>query len=339
MNDVVEELLALGIPLCLRRVESGEFAKGNMAMQNGEVMEIQRIPGQQYQVDEKQVKNSAQGFVFQANAINRLKRYLVLGSESGTYYADGRELGKQNVSSLLALLKEGRGKEAVEVIREYSVEGRCAKQNTIVYCLALCARYHDGNHSANYVATRKEAYKILPDVCRIPTDLFHFVQYCEDISKGIDDKTGWGRAHRKAIRKWYLEKSGRRLAFLVTKYKQRDGWSHKDLIKLCHPRVGTEYPSQGIVFKHIIKGFDVANSYVNNRENSHPVDEETSKTIGLLDAVNKATSIGNATDVPFAEREAQILYLIRTHDLVREHLPTEFLTSLKVSIIMVCMYG
>ena len=309
-----------------------------MATLNGEAMELATIPGQQFQFDAKEVRNSAGGFVFKVDAINRLKRFLVLGSEAGTYYANGKELGKQNVTSVIELLKEGRGKEAVDVIKEFSVEGRCAKQNTIVYCLALCARYHDGNHSANYMTTRKEAYKILPEVCRIPTDLFHFVQYCEDISKKVDEKTGWGRAHRKAIRKWYLEKTGRRLAFLVTKYKQRDGWSHKDLLKLSHPKVDTDHAAHGVVFKHIMKGFDEANSYVNNGGNFQSLAEDVSAAFGLLDAVEKATRIGNATEVPFAERELQIQQLIRNHDLVREHLPTQFLTSLKVSIILVCMY-
>ena len=44
----------------------------------------------------------------------------------------------------------------------------------------------------------------------------------------------WGRALRKAVADWYNEKGGMALALAVTKYKQRNGWSHKDLLRLSH---------------------------------------------------------------------------------------------------------
>jgi len=299
-------------------------------MEVDEAVGNDKIPGQQFQVSDNQVRNSAGGYVFQVDSINRLKRYLVLGSESGSYHANGRELGLQNLKSLTELIKDGRGKEVIDIIREYSVEGRCAKQTTIVYCLAVCARFHDGNHSEKYVQTRREAYRILPQVCRIPTDLFQFVKFCEDVSKGIDTKTGWGRAHRKAIRNWYLEKAGRRLAFLVTKYKQRNDWSHKDLLKLCHPKVGNDKSSHAVVFKYIIKGFEETKAFVESRENYPSMDQELSTTYGLLNAVNDATAIGNNADLSFSEKEDKIINLIKNYDLVREHLPTQLLTSRKV---------
>ena len=50
------------------------------------------------------------------------------------------------------------------------------------------------------VETKKSAYIALPKVCRIPTHLFSFIEYCESLSKG----TGWGRSHRRAVAEWYL---------------------------------------------------------------------------------------------------------------------------------------
>lgn len=46
--------------------------------------------------------------------------------------------------------------------------------------------------------TKKSAYKALTMVCRIPTHLFSFIEYCQALSIG----TGWGRAHRNAIADW-----------------------------------------------------------------------------------------------------------------------------------------
>eukprot|EP00112_Aurelia_sp_Birch-Aquarium-sp1_P021743 Seg593.1 transcript_id=Seg593.1/GoldUCD/mRNA.D3Y31 product="60 kDa SS-A/Ro ribonucleoprotein" protein_id=Seg593.1/GoldUCD/D3Y31 len=291
-------------------------------MEVDEEVVLNHVPGQQIQLSNDQVRNNAGGFGFQVTDLERLKRFLVLGTEGGTYYAGEKELGLENVKCIRSLIEAGRGKEVVDVVKQYSVEGRCAKQTTIVYTLALCARFHDGSHGSLYTATRKAAYEALSAICRIPTDLFHFVKFCEDVSKAVDKKTGWGRAHRKAIAKWYMEKRGERLAYLVTKYKQRDGWSHKDLLRLSHPKPTDEKKGHSAVFKYILRGYPDVERFVKKvAENGFPVDKDLSETMGMLKATNDAMQ---------AENEEQILELIKEHNLVREHLPTKFLTSKKV---------
>ena len=49
--------------------------------------------------------------------------------------------------------------------------------------------------------------------------------------------SGWGRAHKTAIQRWYkqFETKPDNLARLVTKYKNREGWTHKDVLRLAHP--------------------------------------------------------------------------------------------------------
>lgn len=286
---------------------------------------------QQIKTDPRQVKNKAGGFVFKVNDFDRLKRFLVLGSESGTYYASGEELGLENVKCVTELLRNGKGEQVIDIIKEFSIEGRCPKQTTLVYCLALCARFHEGKHGEGYMKIHQGAYGILPDVCRIPTDLFQFVQFCEDISKGINAKTGWGRAHRRAIGNWYLSKTGRKLAYLVTKYKQRNGWSHKDLLRLSHPKTQNDMNSHAVVFKYIIKGFQETKMYLENPQICPSV-EDVRQTYDILKAVNDASSIGKATDITENEKEEKILKLIEDFDLVREQIPTPFLKSLKVNL-------
>src|SRR5690606_37272782 len=46
------------------------------------------------QTDERQVKNSAGGFVFEVSPEQRLRGFLVLGTEGGTFYVGERELTK-----------------------------------------------------------------------------------------------------------------------------------------------------------------------------------------------------------------------------------------------------
>ncbi|GIL78756.1 hypothetical protein Vretimale_347 [Volvox reticuliferus] len=50
-----------------------------------------------------------------------------------------------------------------------------------------------------------------------------------------DMKASWGRSMRRAIARWYLDKSPAAVAYQVTKYSQRHGWGHADLLRLAHP--------------------------------------------------------------------------------------------------------
>ena len=55
---------------------------------------------------------------------------------------------------------------------------------------------------------------------------------------GLGGRTGklsWGRAMRRTVARWYLDKTAGAVAYQATKYSQRNGWSHADLLRLVHP--------------------------------------------------------------------------------------------------------
>ena len=79
--------------------------------------------------------------------------------------------------------------------------------------------------------TKAVALDVLPKVARIGTHLFHFAQ-------AVQGFRGWGRGLRTAIGKWYLDRKPENLAMQLAKYQQRDGWSHRDLLRLSHPKSG-----------------------------------------------------------------------------------------------------
>jgi hypothetical protein len=45
-----------------------------------------------------------------------------------------------------------------------------------------------------------------------------------------------GRALKRAIAHWYLDKTPRDLAYQCVKYQQRNGWSQRDLLRLAKPK-------------------------------------------------------------------------------------------------------
>jgi 60 kDa SS-A/Ro ribonucleoprotein len=96
-------------------------------------------------------------------------------------------------------------------------------------------------------------------VARTGTHLFQFVRFVEGFR-------GWGRSLRRAIGAWYAARSPDALAYQAVKYRQREGVTHRDLLRLAHPasRVGAGNPTLELsgeharLFEWIVRGGDTA---------------------------------------------------------------------------------
>jgi len=241
-------------------------------------------------VSDIQVKNSAGGYTFQVDVFQRMERFLILGCEGGTYYASERKLTRENAKCVQEALAADP-ERTVNLIVDVSTNGRAAKNDAAIFALALAA--------ADPKSSRL-ALNVLNQVCRIGTHLFQFVD-------AVNELRGWGTGLRRAVSDWYLDKSPRQLAMQVTKYAQRGGWSHRDVLRLAHPK--TDNPGLNDVLKYVTQ-YD---KWSIARELDYPNT--------LLEGVELAKG---ATDC------ADIVALIRAYGLVREHLPTEALNSPQV---------
>lgn len=178
-----------------------------------------RVTPQSEAMRSDQKRNEAGGFVWEIDKWARLRRWLILGSEGGSYYTGERKLTGENVSTLRECIAEN-GDRTVQEIVEISDSGRAPKNDPALYALAACISLGDK-------ATKSMAAEALPRVARIGTHLYHFVAYAETMR-------GWGRTMRWAVSNWY-SKNPEQLALQAIKYRQRDGWSHRDLLRLAHP--------------------------------------------------------------------------------------------------------
>lgn len=188
------------------------------------------------------IPNSAGGHAFPVDDFTRLSRFLILGSEGGSYYASERKLTEDNTRTLMRCIVTD-GPRVVRMITEISLAGRNPKQQPIMFALAACAGADP--------ATRQAALAALPQVCRTGTHMFLFASYIEQFR-------GWGRSLRRAVGDWYIvphatepeadedtpEEVGlgaemadhiRWLTLQLAKYRQREGWSHRDLLRLSSP--------------------------------------------------------------------------------------------------------
>jgi 60 kDa SS-A/Ro ribonucleoprotein len=169
----------------------------------------------------KQVQNSAGGYAFAVDDWKRLERFLILGSEGGSYYAKQSELTAKNAEASQRCV-ESDGQRVVKLVAEISDQGRAAKNDPALFVLAMCV-------GSKQLLVRQAALDVLPLVARTGTHLFHFLAYVEQFR-------GWGRGLRRGVGDWYNQMPADKLAYQVIKYQQRDGWSHHDLLHLSHPK-------------------------------------------------------------------------------------------------------
>lgn len=175
---------------------------------------------QTQRADSRQVPNSAGGYTFQVTGNARLHRFLTLGTSGGTYYTSEREITKQNADIVLAAARN----DATSLVREVvaiSAAGRAPRNNPALFALAAAASLGDE-------AGRRAALDALPLVARTGTHLFLFAGYAQQFR-------GWGRGLRRAAGDWYLGKDAGDLAYQVLKYRQREGWTHRDILRQAHP--------------------------------------------------------------------------------------------------------
>jgi len=195
--------------------------------------QAERIPGT------AQVPNSAGGYVWPVDKWVRFDRFLIFGSERGTYYIRERQLTVENAANARECITED-GPRAVRRIVEISAAGRAPSNDPALFALAACAGL--GND-----ATRTMALEALPEVARTGTHLFHFLQY-------IRAFRGWGRGVRRAVGRWYTAKPAPAVAYQMLKYQARDGWAHRDALRLAHPKAPTV--GHDVLFRYATKGWD-----------------------------------------------------------------------------------
>merc|ERR1719498_762472 len=298
------------------------------------------------------VRNNAGGLSYEVDDATKLLRYLILGSE-GTYYVQPKEHTAANLTALLRMLEAGKGEEAVSIIKAVSKEGRAARQTPTLLALAMCCQLGDQT-------TKSAAYAALPDVCRIPTHLMEFLDKSETVAKTKKEgaSTGWGRAHRRAVSCWYNEfrrSDAMALAEAVTKYQKRQGWSHLDALRLCHARPST--PAHAVVFRYVAKGLTAAAAEAvepalpstpprdvqppaetpgAKRRTSEECLAAAASVLKYLSAVEEMKALSPAQPAPDSASDSagavvnRCAELIETHHLVREHVPTHLLGSVKV---------
>lgn len=237
-----------------------------------------------------QLANSAGGFTWAVDRWARLDRFLVLGTEGGTYYIDERPLTQANAGCVVECLRED-GARVVQRTIDVSRSGRAPKNDPALFVLAMAAGIGDE-------ATRAQALAALPLVARTSTHLFHWLRFVQGFR-------GWGRGVRTAVSRWYTTKSATELGYQILKYQSRDGWSHRDALRLAHPKAPSV--AHDLLLRYAVKGWEGA------LELRGVADTDVVERIEAIQALRQMTP-------------AEASRVIGIYQLTREMVPTHLLS-------------
>ena len=257
--------------------------KGRMAYKSfgtRKTPQREKIPGK------SQVKNNAGGFTFEIDDWARLNRFLILGSEGGSYYVGESNLTKENAEAVMRCIEQD-GVRVVRTVMEISSSGRAPKNDQALFVLAMAAGI--GNRDTRFVALHHG----LPAVARTGTHLFDFLTYAQNFR-------GWGRGMRNGVSNWYIQKGVSGVQYQAVKYRQRNGWTHRDVLRKSHTINGNLSDTFG---------------WITHKKMSPSL-------VGtIIDGYEQVQSAKNGKD---AAR------IIRKFNLPREAVPTEFLSRIEV---------
>ncbi len=273
-----------------------------------------------------QVKNNAGGFSFELSDWDRLNRFLILGSEGGTYYVSEHKLTLENANAVLRCINEN-GKKVIDIVVQISDSGRAPKNDPAIFVLALVIKF--GNEES-----RSYAYKNLSKVCRISTHLFQFINILDQVGKGF------GSGLTRAIASWYNEKPLKDLAYQVIKYREREQFTHRDALRLAH--VKTQEENRQEIYRWISwnsykngKDVPVTGKSDKQKETYSQKHEQISNWIASHYSNGQLTTeihplINAFEKVQKSKSSKEIISLIEEFNLPREVVPTEFLNNVDV---------
>ena len=293
------------------------------------------IPGREAEM----VKNNAGGYVFNVSDMSFVDRFLILGTEGGTYYQGEKELTEQAATKVKQVIKTN-GVAVVNRAAEVSNKGLAHKNDAAIFTMALAATYGDE-------ATKKAVNENLSKVCRTGTHILAYTSY-------VNSLRGFGRCVRKGINEWYSSKGEDvdNLAYQMVKYQNRNGWKHSDVFRLTHPKFSQTLNNKVVKWimqkdtkakpADIIEGFELAKKaenvssllkiieeyelpreaiptqYLNDPQVWELLLQKGMPMTALLRNLSKMTSVGLLDNKPFNKNVKEILNRLSDKEAIKK---------------------
>lgn len=178
------------------------------------------------------------GYMFEAGIWQMLRRCLIIGTAKSTFYAGKQELTDEFVHVVKQCVYENPSRVAQEIT--YASDGRAINNSAPIFALVLLSMGEDPE--AKQVFT-----EIFPQVIRTGSHFYEWLSYTKSLR-------GFGKIIRECGRNWLARSDVKALAYQLLKYQQRQGFSHRDALRLFHVKpLTTEHQA---LYNWVVKGWE-----------------------------------------------------------------------------------
>ncbi|MBW4559675.1 MAG: TROVE domain-containing protein [Mojavia pulchra JT2-VF2] len=196
--------------------------------------QTQPIPGREAEM----IQGRSGGYMFDAGIWKMLRRCLLIGTAKSTYYAGKQELTEDFVAIIKQAVAENPGRVAEEIM--YASDGRAINNSAPILALVLL--------SMGEAPEAKKAFaEIFPQVVRTGSHFYEWLNYTKSLR-------GFGKVVREVGKTWLSREDVKGLAYQLLKYQQRQGFSHRDALRLFHVKPPTETHRE--LFEWVVKGWE-----------------------------------------------------------------------------------
>ena len=181
--------------------------------------QTQAIPGREAEM----VQGRSGGFGFKPSIWTMLRRCLITGTASGSFYAGKNELTQEFIDTVNAAVKEDPKRVAEEIL--YASDGRAINNSAPIFALVLLSM-------GESVAAKAAFRSIFLQVVRTGSHFHEWTSYTKQLR-------GMGRTVREAGLAWLQCDDVEWLTYQMLKYQQRYGMSFRDELRLFKPKPKT----------------------------------------------------------------------------------------------------
>ncbi len=173
----------------------------------------QPIPGR----EQEMLQGRSGGYMFDAGIWQSLRRCLLIGTVKSNYYAGKQELTNDFVDTLEKASVKNPDRVAAEIL--YASNGRAINNSAPIFALVLLSM-------GETPAAKKAFQEIFLQVVCTGSHFYGWLSYTKSVR-------GFGKIIREAGQQWLPREDVKGLAYKLLKYQQRQGFSHRDALRLA----------------------------------------------------------------------------------------------------------
>ena len=318
---------------------------------------IEIPPASAFSINEEDWQPEEKSLVCKTDNLKYIERLLILGTGQQNKYKSG--ISKISEEDLLLVQKEIDSPNCyklLDMVADIYLKGRAPKQDMTMQVLAMICRCKTN------VTLRRDGYALVGKLRTLSQLYLFMTYYSggthattksKKIGKNSEKMSpttlpategsgtvrqahskGFGRAFKTALNKSLLAKTPAQLAYQVTKYQSRGDWGFNDIIKCTHLRTGTgENRKRNTKYK-------ISSPNTAETRPATAMDLVLRYSMYGMEEMTKLATAFNLLEDPIYDylwsvdaakgmqqeinetNTNDLIHLIHTHRLVREHLPT-----------------